>query len=98
MANVDVSVQYSPHICMMETVTRWTQLVAYYKNLKTRGTWVAQSVGQPTLGFGSGHDPRVVGSSPEILSLSASSLPWITPSSSSLDEERKEGQTNSPES
>ena len=28
------------------------------------GTWVAQSVERPTLGFGSGHDPRVVGSSP----------------------------------
>ena len=28
------------------------------------GTWVAQSVGQPTLDFGSGHDPRVMGSSP----------------------------------
>ena len=28
------------------------------------GAWVAQSVECPTLNFGSGHDPRVVGSSP----------------------------------
>ena len=39
-------------------------------------TWVAQSVECPTLDFGSGHDLRVVGSSPmsqrEILSSSAS--------------------------
>ena len=29
-----------------------------------RGAWVAQSVKHLTLDFGSGHDPRVVGSSP----------------------------------
>lgn len=28
------------------------------------GSWVALSVGDPTLGFTSGHDLRVVGSSP----------------------------------
>ena len=31
-----------------------------------RGTYVAQSVDCPTLDFGSGHDPRVVGSSPKL--------------------------------
>ena len=30
-------------------------------------TWVAQSVEHRTLDFGSGHDPRVVGSSPHVL-------------------------------
>ena len=30
-----------------------------------RGTWVAQSVECPTLDFGSGHDPRVLGLSLE---------------------------------
>ena len=30
------------------------------------GTWVAQSVECPTLDSGSGHDPRVVGSSPRL--------------------------------
>jgi len=29
-----------------------------------RGTWVAQSVKRPTLDFGSGHDLRILGSSP----------------------------------
>ena len=29
-----------------------------------RGAWVVQSVERPTLDFGSGHDPRVAGSSP----------------------------------
>ena len=31
--------------------------------LKSGGTWVAQPVECPTLDFGSGHDPRVVGQS-----------------------------------
>ena len=31
---------------------------------KIWSTWVAQSVEWPTLDFGSGHDPRAVGSSP----------------------------------
>ena len=31
---------------------------------KNRGAWVAQSVEPLTLDFGSGHDPRVVASSP----------------------------------
>ena len=30
------------------------------------GTWVAQSVEHQTLDFGSGHDPRVMGSSPTL--------------------------------
>ena len=30
------------------------------------GTWVAQSVEHPTLDFDSGHDPRVMGSSPAL--------------------------------
>ena len=37
-------------------------LMSYTKS--SWGTWVAQSVERPTLDFGSGHDPRVVGSSP----------------------------------
>ena len=35
-----------------------------YKKIQIRGTWVAQSVEHQTLDFGSGHDPRVKGSSP----------------------------------
>ena len=35
-----------------------------FKNISFRGAWVAQSVESPTLEFGSGHDPRVVGLSP----------------------------------
>ena len=31
-----------------------------------RGTWVAQWVERLTLDFGSGHDPRVIGSSPTL--------------------------------
>ena len=34
------------------------------KNTDSGGTWVAESVERPTLDFGSGHDPRVVGSGP----------------------------------
>jgi len=33
----------------------------YYKNPGERGAWLAQSVKRLTLGFGSGHDLRVVG-------------------------------------
>ena len=33
----------------------------YKKELTLRGTWVAQSVGCPTLDFGSGHDLTVRG-------------------------------------
>ena len=32
---------------------------------KWRGAWVAQSVEHPTLGFSSGHEPRVTGLNPE---------------------------------
>ena len=35
-----------------------------FKNKKMRGAWVAQSVEHLTLDFGSGHDLRVVRSSP----------------------------------
>ena len=35
-----------------------------YKN-HLRGTWVVQLVERPTLDFGLGHDPRVMGSSPK---------------------------------
>ena len=34
------------------------------KKKETWGTWMAQSVEHPTLDFGSGHDLRVLGSSP----------------------------------
>ena len=34
------------------------------KKAPVGGAWVAQSGEHPTLDFGSGHDPRVVGSSP----------------------------------
>ena len=37
-----------------------------YKMNDLRGTWVAQSVEHLTLDLGSGHDPRVVGSSPTL--------------------------------
>ena len=41
------------------TYTRWARL-----EVLPWGTWVAQSVMHPTLGFGSGHDLTVVKSSP----------------------------------
>ena len=60
-----------------------------------KGAWVAQSVECPTPDFGSGHDPRVVGSSPvwtllEILCLSLSlSLSHTCDLSLSLKNERE---------
>ena len=36
------------------------------KNVGSEGTKVAQLVEHPTLDFSSGHDPRVVGSSPAL--------------------------------
>ena len=38
-------------------------VVSYIKENKIGGTCTAQSGGHPTLDFGSGHDPRVIGSS-----------------------------------
>ena len=38
--------------------------VNIFKNSRTEGAWVAQSVECLTLDFSSGHDLRVVGSSP----------------------------------
>ena len=35
-----------------------------YENSLHQGAWVTRSVECPTLDFGSGHDPRVVGLSP----------------------------------
>ena len=41
-----------------------TFLLAVFRAGNSWGTWGAQSVEHPTLDFGSGHDPRVVGLSP----------------------------------
>ena len=40
----------------------WDKL--FIKTDKVWGTWVAQLAEHPTVGFGSGHDPRAVGWSP----------------------------------
>lgn len=37
--------------------------------LRMRGAWVAQLVKRPTLDFGSGHDPWVLGPSPTLSSM-----------------------------
>ena len=45
------------------------------------GAWAAQSVGHATLGFGSGHDPGVVGLSPvsdSTLSMSLLGIPSLS--------------------
>ena len=47
---------------------------------KSRGAWVAQSVERQTLDFGSGHDPRVVGSSPMLGSSLNMDPAWDSPS------------------
>ena len=39
------------------------------KNSQSQTTWVAQPVERPTLDFDSGHDPRVMGSSPMLGSI-----------------------------
>ena len=50
---------------VIQMMIKW----AYSRNIRltfkdqSRGTWVAQLVKYPTLGFGSGHDLRVVRSS-----------------------------------
>ena len=49
-----------------------------------RGTWVAQSVEQWTLGFGSGHDLRVVESSPTSDSMLSEESAYPSPSTSPL--------------
>ena len=41
---------------------------------------MAQSVEHPTLDFGSGHDPRVVGSSPKLGSMLSMKPAWNSPS------------------
>ena len=46
----------------MERLLR--NLGLFQKSSNSRGTWVAQLVKHPTLDFGSGHDLRVLGSSP----------------------------------
>ena len=38
----------------------------FLKMISKWGAWVAQSVEHPTLDFGSGHDPRVMRSSPTL--------------------------------
>ena len=38
----------------------------YFTKTKTRGTWAAQSVKCPTLGFGSGHDLTVCEFKPRV--------------------------------
>ena len=53
-----------------------------FKYFKHRSTWVAQLVEPPTLGFGSGHGPRVVGSSPVLGSVQSVELAWDSLSSS----------------
>ena len=52
-------------------------------NVKSpRGAWVAQLVKCPTLGFHSGHDPRVMGSSPALGSTLSTEPAWVSLSSS----------------
>jgi len=43
-----------------------------------RGTWVAQSVEHPTFDFGSGHDLRVLGSSPESGPMLSTEFAWLS--------------------
>ena len=43
---------------------------------KNRGTWVVQLVERLTLDFGSGHDPRVTGLSPNLGSVLSVEPPW----------------------
>jgi len=47
-------------------------------------TWEAQSVKRPTLDFSSGHDPRIVRSSPELGSVLSGESAWdsLSPSAS----------------
>ena len=48
-------------------VFSWVLSISHYK-VETQGTWVAQSVDQgPTPDSDSGHDPRVMGSSPGLV-------------------------------
>ena len=58
--------------------TSWTTVRAFLpvtretiRSFEQRGTWVAQSIKRPTLEFGSGQDPTVVGWSPH------QALPWV---------------------
>ena len=46
----------------MKLDTIWTSV----NHKIPRGTWVAQSITHPTLDFGSGRDPRVVGLGPTL--------------------------------
>ena len=57
---------YVYHLCFLDvgSVSSPWRNISLSWNPKNWGTWVAQLVGHPPLDFGSGHDPRVVGSSP----------------------------------
>ena len=46
------------------------------KRMKRRGAWVAQSVEWATPDFGSGYEPRVVGSSPTLGSMLSVEPAW----------------------
>ena len=46
----------------MEGKERWAHSQELFKNVKSRGTWVAQSVKHPTLDLSSGLDLKVVSS------------------------------------
>ena len=54
--------------------------LVHKEGLSFRGAWAAQSVEHPTLDFSSGHDPRVVGSSPTSGSVLSMEPAWDSPS------------------
>ena len=52
---------------LAERLVRWLPVPTWsIKTIINGGTWVAQSIEHPALDFSSGHDPRVVGSSPTL--------------------------------
>ena len=57
-----IQVQFSAEEVPMEMVIRGS--IQHQRNTDSWGTWVAQGVDCPTLDFGSGHDLKVMGSSP----------------------------------
>ena len=60
---------------LAERLVRWLPVPTWsIKTIINGGTWVAQSIEHPALDFSSGHDPRVVGSSPTF-----SSVLWVEP-------------------
>ena len=80
------------------TLTKdWTikECYEHAKKFSARGTWMAQSVKPLTLDFASGHDPRVVGSIPNsvsVLSLDSLSPSFSVPPIFVLSQKKKKNQ------